>query len=451
MKKCRTAHLPRFGFSVLFFLTQTLFGAAPSNWTECAPNTETLAARGLAPRFFRDGEALSLELKTKDSVAYWSGTLPVNPESGCRITCEALTCGISDAAGPSSVPGNDCMVLLSWQNPAKKNPDQRDYLDFTDAPTDQPGQNVRHFDGTFAVPEGCSELKIELVFRWRKGTARFQKFQALEVPRPAPRPVRVVAANPHPARTMAGNLNAMEETLNRIFAEVEAPDLILFAECFTDSGTGTPLSEAAEPLPGGPTFQLLSRYAKAHHVWLAGSIHEVTEAGVYHNSAFLVNRNGELAGVYRKVHLTVTESLKGVTPGEELPVFETDFGKIAFVVCWDNWFSETAKRLRLKGAELLLFPLAGDGKESHWSKIWSARAIDSAIPMITVTQQAHLPSAIIDRDGEWLAQTTEKNGFVWKELNLNERKRSFWLSVGPSMGDPYQLYLHERRPEAYQK
>ena len=71
--------------------------------------------------------------------------------------------------------------------------------------------------------------------------------------------------------------------------------------------------------------------------------------------------------------------------------------------------------------------------------------------MIVVTQQSPLPSVIVDRDGEWLAETKEKNGFAWKELDLNERKRSFWLSVGPAMGDPYQLYRYDRRPESYRE
>ena len=417
----------------------------PDNWTAVTPEW------AVPPELTRENDqGLGIKLTSKNSLGTWTGTVAVRPGTGCHITAEAETV----LADSPSLPGNDCMIILSWLVPDKKNPCQRDYVDFSDetSPADS-RKTVRRFAQTFTVPENSNAVKIECFFKWRIGRAVFRNVQVTSVPVPPPRKVRIVAANPHPSRpcTIAGNLNAMEETLKNIFRTVDKPDLILFAECFTDSGVNEPLDAKAESLPDGPTFRLLSRYARQYHVWMAGNIHEVTPEKVYHNTAFLVDRNGQLAGRYRKVHLTSSEFQKGVIPGEDLPVFQTDFGKVGFVICWDNWFSETAKILRLKGAELLLFPLAGDAKESHWGKIWSARAIDSSLPMIVVTQQSHLPSVIVDRDGEWLAETKEKNGFAWKELDLNERKRSFWLSVGPAMGDPYQLYRYERRPESYRE
>ena len=58
---------------------------------------------------------------------------------------------------------------------------------------------------------------------------------------------------------------------------------------------------------------------------------------------------------------------------------------------------------------------------------------------------------IVDRDGTWAAQTLEDNGFAWADIDLNARARTFWLSVGPGAGDPYELYLDESRPELYEK
>ena len=66
-------------------------------------------------------------------------------------------------------------------------------------------------------------------------------------------------------------------------------------------------------------------------------------------------------------------------------------------------------------------------------------------------RQGHLPNGIIDRDGTWKVKTFEDNGFAWADLDLNERKRTFWLSVGAGQGDPYELYLDESRPELYKK
>lgn len=443
-----------FYFSLLFTLcclavtSRSLIGAEkilPDHWISITPDISVPA------QFFGDCvKGLEIKLTSENSIGTWAATVPVTPQSAYRISAEAETA----LTGQSTPPGNDCMIILSWMVPDKVNPCQRDYVDFSDAPSKSSSKKtIRRFNQIFTVPENSNAVKIECLFKWRIGQTVFRDIQMTGVPIPPPRKIRVVAANPHPSHpcTIKGNLNSMEETLINIFKSVKKIDLILFAECFTDSGTPGLISDKAEPLPGGPTFQLLSRYASRYHVWIAANIHEVTPEKVYHNTAFLIDRNGKLAGTYRKIHLTSSEFQKGVIPGKELPVFNTDFGKIGFVICWDNWFSETAKILRLKGAELLLFPLAGDAKESHWGKIWSARAIDSSLPMLVATQQAHLPAVIIDRDGQWLDETKEKNGFVWKEIDLNERTRSFWLSVGPAMGDPYQLYNYERRPEIYLK
>jgi len=426
-------------FLLLFVLcTISSNAATPAVWEAVAPE---IVAR---PVFENAADGLKIRLVSKDSLGSWVGFVPVKAGNGCGISAEAKVEGLAEGEGA----GNDCMVLASWFEPGKKDPRQRDYIEFTDQP-----DGTRAFNQTFLVPENCDRLRLELVFKWRKASATFRNVQAAEVAPPAPRLARIVAANAwnDPSGTLDGNRRAMEETLQNIFREVGKTDLILFSECFVDSNVKASYPEKAEPLPGGPTFELLSRYAREHQTWICANIHEATPENVIHNTSFLVNREGKLAGIYRKVHLSTSEAMKGIIPGDELPVFETDFGKIGIVICWDNWFSETAKLLRLKGAEILLFPLAGDGKESHWSKIWSARAIDSSVPLVVSTQQSHLPAVIVDRDGEWLAETTEKNGFAFKELDLNERKRSFWLSVGPSFGDPYQLYKMERRPEVYAK
>lgn len=424
-------------FLFLFSCGTCVDAFTPTEWEAVAPEI-------VAKPVFSQGETgLKIELTTENSVGSWGGFVPVKEKTGCRITAEAVVEGLENANA-----GNDCMILASWFEPGKTNPQQRDYVEFTDRE-----DGVRVFDQTFRVPDGCDRLRLELVFKWRKAAATFRNVQASETVPPAPRLVRIVAANAwnDPSGTLEGNRRAMEETLQNIFRSVGKTDLILFSECFVDANVKASYPEKSEPVPGGPTFELLSRYAREHQTWICANVHEVTPENVFHNTSFLIDRKGKLAGVYRKVHLSTSEAMKGVIPGGELPVFETDFGKVGIVICWDNWFSETAKLLRLKGAEILLFPLAGDGKESHWSKIWSARAIDSSVPLIVSTQQSHLPSVIVDRDGEWLAKTTDQNGFAFKELDLNERKRSFWLSVGPSFGDPYQLYKMERRPEVYEK
>lgn len=445
---------PSFPFSLALLLALPLSRdalCAASDW-ECQTPKACEPATFSRP----NDDALAIALKSENSLGQWNRTFSVVPEAGCRLTAEAeIELNADSDASQALAPGNDVMIIMNWMIPGNKNPIfQRDYVDFHDLPNSQmPNRVLRKFEQTFTVPAECTEMKVELLFKWRTGYVRFKNVNVEKTDTPKPRPVRVVAANPHtpfPA-TFETTLLAMEETLLNIFRNVENPDLIVFAEYFTTTGVDAPLEEKAEPIPGGRTFQLVSRYAKEHRVWIMANVPERSTQGTFHNTSFLVNRDGQLAGVYRKVHLTSSEFQKGVLPGKELPVFKTDFGVVGMLTCWDNWFSETAKILRRKGAEILLFPLAGDGVESHLKTIWSARAIDSAIPLVAVTQQNRLPSAIVDRDGTWLAQTTEKNGFAFCELDLAERKRVFWLSVGPALGDAHQLYLYESRPEVYSK
>ena len=180
------------------------------------------------------------------------------------------------------------------------------------------------------------------------------------------------------------------------------------------------------------------------------NVHERTDEGTYHNTTFVVDREGRLAGRYRKVTLTSGEYMQGILPGDDFGVIDLDFGRVGCLTCWDNWFSESAKYLRRKGAELMLFPLAGCQMD-HIDVSFPARSIDTGIPALVAIRQKHLVSGIIDRDGTWVATTKEENDFAVADIDLAGRKRTFWLSVGPGEGDPYELYIDESRPELYER
>lgn len=401
-------------------------------WTANAPDTVR------PPVFCQEDGRLSIELPVAESVGMWTGECAVKPGRGCRVSAWADV--------PAEAKNNASMVLSWCRADRSLPPDQRDYVEFRD---DTPV--LRRFDETFTVPDGCVRLEILCMFKWRAGRAVFRDIRVDECAPLPKRMVRLAAANikPAPAATLEKNLKIFEDALDHLCRSVNDLDLIVFPECHTFRGVNASMHERAEALPGGVTFSLCSRYAAQYRTWIVANIHEKEPNGQIHNTAFIVNREGKLHGCYRKVHLTTGEMASGVIPGTGFPVFELDFGRIGIAVCWDNWFCESARQLRLNGAELLVFPLAGDAKESHWSKTWSTRCIDNSLPMVVSICDPKVPSAILDRDGTWLAATMERGGFAFAEIDLNERKRSFWLSVGPSYGDPYQLYIKERRPEAY--
>lgn len=405
--------------------------------------------------------SLVATLPSKRCCGWWETAAAATPGTGMRFTAKAE---ISlDAAENGAY--NDVMMFVTQYDPKKGNRKgtsfyQRDFIRYKDSKMAD-GRILRSFDDTFAVTGECNTVRIELISKWHKMKVAFRDVRIETVDAPKPRKVRCVVGNPYekwhsreewdadPVAVVGKRLVQIEDCLTNIFAHVKNPDIILFAETFADTGSPHP-TKTAERIPGGRSFELASRYAKAHRCYIAMCVREVTDEGTYHNSTFIVDREGRHVGTYRKVTLTSGEYMGGLLPGDDFGVFDLDFGRVGCMTCWDNWFSETAKFLRRKGAELLLFPLAGCAMD-HIDVCFPSRSIDIGIPTLVAIRQRHLPNGIIDRDGRWIVQTYEDGGFAWADIDLNERRRTYWLSVGPGMGDPNQLYIDESRPELYER
>lgn len=119
--------------------------------------------------------------------------------------------------------------------------------------------------------------------------------------------------------------------------------------------------DLAEPVPG-PTTRALSEVACRHNVVVVGSVFEHRVAGVYHNTAVVIDADGTLVGSYRKMHVPddpLYHEKFYFTPGDTgFRVFKTRFGQVAALVCWDQWFPEAARLAALAGAEFVLYPTA---------------------------------------------------------------------------------------------
>lgn len=414
-----------------------------------------------------------LRVPSKGACGWWETSMPVAPGGGTRFRA-TVEIEMDDAG---DFVHNDVMMLVRWDFPkpaAGRGPlpkrkgrfYQGDFVAYSDDV--RGGKIVRTFDETFAVPGECESVEIEFIGKWHAMTARIRDVSAESVERPKPRIVRCVVGNPHEGtangiiakrlragetmtgeKTMAAHLAQIEVCLTNIFAHVERPDIILFAECLSTQRSPDPAS-VAEPVPGGPSWRLAEKYATKHRTYIAMNVRERDADGRCHNTVFICGRDGKLAGLYRKTHLTSGEYKMGLVPGDGFPVFELDFGRVGALVCWDNWFSESIKMVKRNGAEMLLFPLAGCSMD-HVDTSFPSRAIDAGIPILVAMRQGHLPNGIIDRDGTWISKTFEDCGYAYADLDLNERKRTFWLSVGPGEGDPYELYYDESRPELYER
>ena len=158
--------------------------------------------------------------------------------------------------------------------------------------------------------------------------------------------------------------------------------------------------DLAEPVPG-PTTEALAAAAEAHEVAVVGSVFERRAAGIYHNTAVVLDADGRLAGVYRKMHIPddplYCEKFY-FTPGDlGFGAVETRFGRVGALVCWDQWFPEAARLAALAGAQILVYPTAigwhphekrdlGERQAEAWQVSQRAHAISNGVFVAAVNR-----------------------------------------------------------------
>ena len=198
------------------------------------------------------------------------------------------------------------------------------------------------------------------------------------------------------------------------------------------------MAECAEPVPA-PSTQYFGQLAKQHDLYIVAGLTE-RDGSVVYNTAALVGPDGELAGKYRKVCLPREEIEAGVTPGEDYPVFETRFGKVGLMVCWDVHFPEVARNLSGRGAEVIAMPIWGGNPA-----LARARAIENQIYLIASTytgiERDGMVSGVWDHEGNLLVKNDAEWGKVLvTEIDLNKRTHWEWL------GD-FKARIDRERPE----
>lgn len=241
-------------------------------------------------------------------------------------------------------------------------------------------------------------------------------FEAAEPPKD--RKIKVAAINFRPSglKSREANVEAFVETANH--AAPGKLDLLLFPEGMTVVGTGIPYVKIAEPIPG-PTTERLGRLARERNAWVVAGIYESEGTAVY-NTAVLLDRQGRVAGKYRKVYLPREEFEAGLTPGNSYPVFETDFGKVGLMICYDVMFAQPAHALAARGAELILLPIWG-GDEV----LAKARAMENRV--FLVTSGYDYPTYIMDPNGELISEAAQRGTAAIATVDLNRKYTQQWL------------------------
>lgn len=223
----------------------------------------------------------------------------------------------------------------------------------------------------------------------------------------------------------------------------------------------------AEPIPG-PSTEFYSALAAECKVVLVTSLFEARAKGLYHNTAVVFDKDGSMAGKYRKMHIPDDPAYYEkfyFTPGDiGFRPIKTSIGTLGVQVCWDQWYPEGARLMALRGADLLIYPTAigwesSDTKEEQerqlgaWQTVQRGHAVANGIPVIAVNRCGHEPdpsgmtngiqfwghSFVAGPQGEFLAHFGEEEQTAVVEVSIerSESVRQWWP------------FLRDRRIEEY--
>ena len=219
----------------------------------------------------------------------------------------------------------------------------------------------------------------------------------------------------------------------------------------------TEIFNQAEPIPG-PSTETFGKLAKELGIVLVLSLFERRAPGLYHNTAVVLEKDGSIAGKYRKMHIPDDPAYYEkfyFTPGDlGFEPIDTSVGRLGVLVCWDQWYPEAARLMAMRGAEMLIYPTAigwesSDTEEEKkrqlnaWITVQRGHAVANGLPVITVNRTGHEPdpsgqtngiqfwgnSFVAGPQGELLAEFTneqEEVRVVEVDKNRSENVRRWW-------------------------
>ena len=235
-------------------------------------------------------------------------------------------------------------------------------------------------------------------------------------------------------------------------ASQKNPSLIVLPEIALQWGIkGSPI-DLAVPVTG-PETEVFADIARRYRLRIMLGMLERDEDAVY-NSAVLISPNGQIDGLYRKVHLAVGGEIEsGISPGEGFPVFETEIGRIGCNICMDSSVTESSRMVGLNGADFLLLPIMGDHRAwqpglrifdpDRFRGIMQTRAMDNQVCMVVAVNRTE-GSCIIDRLGNVLAWNHGDKEFILAKINVSDGYRP------ASKGCFRSINWMQRRPHLYQ-
>lgn len=259
------------------------------------------------------------------------------------------------------------------------------------------------------------------------------------------------------------DVEANKQNLKRNIADVAAQgaELVVLQElhnslyfCQVES---TDNFDLAEPIPG-PSTDFYGQIASQHGIVLVTSLFERRAAGLYHNTVVVFERDGSIAGKYRKMHIPDDPAYYEkfyFTPGDMgFHPIDTSVGRLGVQVCWDQWYPEGARLMALQGAELLIYPTAigyessdtpdeQERQREAWTTVQRGHAVANGLPVIAVNRTGHEPdpsgqtngisfwgsSFVAGPQGELLYRAPKDeavNAVIEVDMQRSENVRRWW-------------------------